>query len=126
MEMKRKYLSLLKDIESFSYILDLRFRIMTVVSITYHRLLAFLLSRSGKQRQRSSVSGSVVFNENLKIIDMNIIAKLDQWYKEWHGESHLHTSGIPTHDSAEAQDFAEYCIKEFLNEVEKSRSEAEG
>lgn len=41
MEMKRKYLSLLKDIGSFSYILDLRIRIMTVVSITYYRLLAF-------------------------------------------------------------------------------------
>jgi hypothetical protein len=52
MEMKRKYLSLLKDIGSFRYILDLRFRIMTVVSITYHRLLAFLFSLRGKAKTK--------------------------------------------------------------------------
>lgn len=37
---------------------------------------------------------------------------VDKIYKEWYGESHLNTSNIPTHDSSEAADFAEYYYKE--------------
>ncbi len=54
---------------------------------------------------------------------MNIIQKLDDWYKEWYGESHLNTSNIPTHDSAEAQDFARYCVDEYKDLVSGDQSE---
>ena len=43
---------------------------------------------------------------------------IDEIYKEWRGESHLSNSAHPVHDSAEAQDFAEYyhkCMLEKLN-----------
>lgn len=33
---------------------------------------------------------------------------IDEHYKDWYGESHLNTSNIPRHDSAEACDFAKY------------------
>lgn len=33
---------------------------------------------------------------------------IDEHYKDWFGESHLSTSNVPTHDSAEACDFAKY------------------
>ena len=49
---------------------------------------------------------------------MNIIALLDKWYEEWAGVHHTVNSCVNVHDSAAAQDFAEYCIDEYkkLNE----------
>lgn len=44
---------------------------------------------------------------------MNIIKDLDRLYKEWSGVSHLENSNKEVHDSAEAQDFARYCIDEL-------------
>ena len=35
---------------------------------------------------------------------------IDEHYKDWYGESHLNISNIPTHDSAECTDFAEYYL----------------
>ena len=45
---------------------------------------------------------------------MNIIKELDKLYKEWSGVSHLENSNRLVHDSADAQDFARYCIENHL------------
>lgn len=45
---------------------------------------------------------------------MNIIQKLDDWYEEWSGVSHLENSNKPVHNSEEAQDFAQYCMRNAL------------
>ncbi len=47
---------------------------------------------------------------------MNIIKELDRLYKEWSGVSHLENSNRLVHDSADAQDFARYCIDNLDNE----------
>jgi rubrerythrin len=48
---------------------------------------------------------------------------IDEVYKDWCGEHHTTNSGYPVHDSAEAQDFAEYYHKEMLaNEGQKPDS----
>jgi len=41
---------------------------------------------------------------------------VDDYYKEWCGESHLTNSGYPVHDSADATDFAEYYHNEKTEE----------
>lgn len=46
-------------------------------------------------------------------MEINMIQKLDEWYKEWRGVSHLEESNVQVLDSSEAQDFARYCIGEF-------------
>lgn len=43
-----------------------------------------------------------------------MIQKLDDWYKEWSGVSHLENSNRLVHDSAAAQDFARYCMQNAL------------
>ena len=48
---------------------------------------------------------------------MNIIQKLDDWYKEWRGVSHLEESNLQVLDSSDAQDFARYCIDEYKSLV---------
>ena len=57
---------------------------------------------------------------------MNIIEELDRLYKEWSGVSHLENSNRMVHDSAEAQDFARFCIDELkiLNGDILDRSES--
>jgi len=63
---------------------------------------------------------------------MNILEKLDTWYREWAGHSHLDDSNREIFDSAEMQDFARYCIEQFestlsdglpelKNKIEKDR-----
>jgi len=47
---------------------------------------------------------------------------IDQIYKEWAGHSHIDDSCHPVHDSAAAQDFAEYYHKEMV-EQEKQKSD---
>ena len=54
---------------------------------------------------------------SLIIPEMNIIGKLDQWYREWAGHSHLDDSNRQIFDSAEAQDFARYCVETVLSEL---------
>ena len=46
---------------------------------------------------------------------------IDEIYKDWYGESHLNTSNIPTHDSAKAQDFAQYYHKVKMDEKFESK-----
>ncbi len=41
---------------------------------------------------------------------------IDEHYKDWCGESHIVNSCHPVHDSAAAQDFAEYYNKEVMSE----------
>ena len=42
---------------------------------------------------------------------------IDEYYKEWRGESHLNTSNLPTHDSSEMTDFAEFYHKEMIKDA---------
>jgi len=39
----------------------------------------------------------------------------DKMYKDWSGGDHITNSCHPVHDSAEAIDFARFCVKEFLS-----------
>jgi len=39
---------------------------------------------------------------------------IDEIYKDWCGKSHIENSCHPVHDSAEAQDFAQYYHNEML------------
>lgn len=41
----------------------------------------------------------------------------DKMYREWSGVSHVANSCQKTHDSAEAIDFAQYCVNEVLEET---------
>ncbi len=50
---------------------------------------------------------------------MDIIGQLDKWYKEWSGHSHLEDSNRQIFDSADAQDFARYCVETALKENEQ-------
>lgn len=52
----------------------------------------------------------------------NTIKELDRLYKEWSGVSHLENSNTQIHDSAEAQDFARYCIDNFGNTLEEIKN----
>lgn len=62
-----------------------------------------------------------MFN-NLNSELMNIIQKLNDWYKEWRGVSHLEESNLQVLDSSDAQDFARYCIDEYKSLVSGSAS----
>ena len=42
---------------------------------------------------------------------------IDEIYKDWCGESHIANSCHPVHDSAEAQDFAQYYHGEIMAEA---------
>jgi len=53
---------------------------------------------------------------------MNIIAKLDEWYREWRGHSHVNDSNQLLFDSADCQDFARLCVENVLSERQE-RSE---
>lgn len=50
----------------------------------------------------------------MKAKHINIIKELDRLYEQWSGVSATENSVIEVHDSAEAQDFAEYCINELI------------
>jgi len=39
----------------------------------------------------------------------------DRMYKDWNGDHHTANSCHPVHDSAEAIDFAQYCVKEIYH-----------
>jgi len=54
---------------------------------------------------------------------MNKIEELDKLYKEWSGVSHLENSNKQVHDSAEAQDFARYCIDKIVNSAVEEQKE---
>ena len=49
---------------------------------------------------------------------MDIIAKLDEWYKEWRGHSHINDSNQLLFDSADCQDFARLCVENALKEMQ--------
>ena len=55
---------------------------------------------------------------------MNIIAKLDEWYKEWRGHSHINDINQQIFDSADCQDFARLCVENALSERQET-TEAE-
>ena len=49
-----------------------------------------------------------------RLMDVEISSKrIDELYKEWSGEHHTNNSCRPVHDSAEATDFAWYCMKYY-------------
>lgn len=48
---------------------------------------------------------------------------IDKLYKDWSGVHHTTNSNLDVHDSAEAQDFAEYCIKEVFEAQIQARNE---
>lgn len=43
---------------------------------------------------------------------------INELYLEWSGKHHTINSGIAVHDSAEAMNFAEYCLRESKPETE--------
>lgn len=51
---------------------------------------------------------------------------IDEYYKDWCGESHLINSGHPVHDSSEAIDFAEFYanqkLVEFSNWINENKT----